>query len=187
MIKVVIDRKQFESQHKQLLEALTDPNKVLRVALTNLHALISERVQQFGRNTDGSVIGGGKGYSTGTLNFKGITGKFEGIANKKQIKSRIKEFGDTEEFYGGYKEFREALGRQTNHIDYTLSGDMFRNFNIYPIQNGFGLGFSSQDEFNKMEWLTDQKGVFILPSEQEKELAAKDILTAAKNVANRNR
>jgi len=148
MIKVVIDRKQFESQHKQLLEALTDPNKVLRVALTNLHALISERVQVFGQLTNGQRI---LGYST------------------------------------GYEKYRKAHGRQTGHVDLTFSGDMFRNFNIYPIQNGFGLGFSSQDEFNKMEWLTDQKGVFILPSEQEKELAAKDIVTAAKNVANRNR
>lgn len=148
MIKVVVDRTKFEASHKQLLEALTDPNKILRVALTNLHALISERVQIFGQLTNGQRI---LGYST------------------------------------GWEKVRKANGRQTGHVDLTFSGDMFRNFNIYPIRNGFGLGFSSKAEYDKMEWLTDQKGEFILPSESEKELAAKDILKAAQNVANRNR
>jgi len=148
MIKVVIDRAKFEGQHERLLAALTDPNKVLRTALTNLHALISERVQIFGQLTNGQSI---LGYST------------------------------------GWEKVRKAKGRQTAHVDLTFSGDMFRDFNLYPIKNGFGLGFSSKAQFDKMEWLTDQKGVFILPSEQEKDLAAKEIIKAAQNVANRNK
>src|SRR5690606_23420511 len=132
MIKVVIDRAKFKGQHERLLAALTDPNKVLRTALTNLHALISERVQIFGSLTNGQSI---LGYST------------------------------------GWEKVRKAKGRQTAHVDLTFSGDMFRDFNLYPIKNGFGLGFSSKAQFDKMEWLTDQKGVFILPSEQEKDLA----------------
>lgn len=148
MIKVVFDRAKFEGQHKQLLADLTDPNKVLRIALTNLHALISERVQVFGQLTNGQSI---LGYST------------------------------------GWEKVRQNKGRQTAHVDLTFSGDMFRDFNLYPIRNGFGLGFSDKAQFDKMEWLTDQKGEFILPSEAEKQLAAKDILTAANNVVKRNR
>lgn len=148
MIKVVVDRTKFESSHRQILADLTDPNKVLRTALTNLHALISERAQIFGQLTNGQRI---LGYST------------------------------------GWEKVRRKHGRQVGHVDLTFSGDMFRNFNIYPIRNGFGLGFGSKAEFDKMEWLTDQKGVFILPSEQEKDLAAKDIIKAAQNVAKRNR
>ena len=147
MIKGVIDRAKFEAQHERLLQQLTDPNKVLRTALTNLHALISERVQIFGQLTNGQRI---LGYST------------------------------------GWEKVRKSKGRQTAHVDLTFSGDMFRDFNLYPINKGFGLGFSSKAQFDKMEWLTDQKGVFILPSEQEKELAAKDIIKAAQNVAKRN-
>lgn len=148
MIQVIVDRRKFESSQKQLLEGLTDPNKILRIALTNLHALISDRVQGNGELTNGNLMA---------------------------------------HYSKSYANYRRKHGRQTGHVDLTFSGDMFRNFNIYPIRNGFGLGFSSKAEFDKMEWLTDQKGEFILPSEQEQALAEKDIFKAAQDVAKRSK
>lgn len=124
-------------------DQLKDTDKVLRVAALNTAAIITDRVQQEGKKTDGSQIGK---YSEKNLKFKSITGKFSDIANKKQLKKRLKSHGDTNEFHGGYKEFRESLGFQTEFIDLTLTGDMFNDFIVEPVgTNSYEVGFRGEE------------------------------------------
>lgn len=130
-------------KHLVQLKELGDVNRVLRELAIDGAAAVAQRVQQQGEKTDGSQIGE---YSTKTLSFKSITGKFGSIANKKQRTARMKAFGDTDEFYGGYKEFRQSLGRQVDYIDLTLTGAMFSDWIPAPLDSdSWGVGFKSAE------------------------------------------
>jgi hypothetical protein len=48
------------AENKKILDKLRDPDKVLKTAALNSVALISERIQVFGKLSNGSAIGGGQ-------------------------------------------------------------------------------------------------------------------------------
>jgi hypothetical protein len=48
------------ASNKRVIEQLKDPQKVLKTAALNSLALISERIQVFGKLSNGSAIGGGQ-------------------------------------------------------------------------------------------------------------------------------
>lgn len=51
---------QWVAENKRMLQSLRNPEKVLKTAALNSLALISERIQVFGRLSNGSAIGGGQ-------------------------------------------------------------------------------------------------------------------------------
>ncbi|MES2731724.1 MAG: hypothetical protein V4714_08250 [Bacteroidota bacterium] len=92
------------------------------------------------------------------------------------IKGRIQQDGQNS---GGgnigtyskkWAKFRSSIGRQTGHIDLTLSGDMMRNFSIIPDgSDALGLGFTSDLESDKASGNEERYGgaIFELTSEEE--------------------
>jgi hypothetical protein len=169
MQKTLNSTKELIADQLKLFQQLGDADRIVKTSLLDSLAMIKNRIQQRGQKSDGSQIGK---YSEATLNFKGITGRFGGIANKKQSKARLKEFGDTDEFYGGYKEFRESLGRQTEFVDLTLSGETIGAFTVIPISSdSFGLGFNNAEaakiaeaqekKYGEVYSLTDDEEAFI--------------------------
>jgi hypothetical protein len=58
--------------------------------------------------------------------------------------SGIRGTGKVKKYPGGYAEFRQSKGRQTNHRDLTLSGDMFDTWRPLPVdQHSYGIAFTS--------------------------------------------
>lgn len=130
MITISINSSLKDLQRK--LKDLRNPDKVFRTAALNSLALVSTRVQQKGQDVNGALIGGGQ-YSSGSKKIKG----FSDIANKRQRKTQ-----NTDVFEGGYEEYRQKLGRQTNYIDLTLTGAMFSGFTVERINNDYVVGFT---------------------------------------------
>lgn len=160
--------------HKELLKDLRG-DKVTRAAAFNSLAQIANRVQQRGELTAGGKIGGGK-YSTKELKSFGTAFSFSSIATKRQKKRRADNEDTEDQFDGGYKEFRESLGRQTAFIDLTLTGDMFRAFTVVRIgDEGWGIGFVNDLEHKKYTYHRDRFGEMLMPSKSELELAFKDV------------
>lgn len=111
-----------------------DTDKVLRVAANDALVIISDRVQQYGKKTDGSLIGGGK-YSPGyakkrkeadriishiDLTFNGdmlndnFTVAPAGI-NEYEVGFRNKESGDKAEYLEAY--FGEIFSMSQSEFD----------------------------------------------------------------------
>ena len=155
--------------HLSQLKAIGDVNRVLRELAIDGAAAVAKRVQNDGEKADGSQIGE---YSTKTLAFGKITGKFGSIATKKQMSKRMKAFGDTDEFYGGYKEFRQSLGLQTDFIDLTLTGAMFGDWIPSPLDdNSWGVGFKSADSAKIAGYHEERFGTIFALSKEEEEQA----------------
>lgn len=155
--------------HLGQLKAIGDVNRVLRELAIDGAAAVAKRVQNDGEKADGSQIGE---YSTKTLAFGKITGKFGSIANKKQMSKRMKAFGDTSEFYGGYKEFRQSLGRQVEFIDLTLTGAMFEDWIPAPLDNNsWGVGFKNAESAKIAGYHEKRFGTIFALSKEEEEQA----------------
>jgi hypothetical protein len=154
--------------HLSQLKEISDVNRVLRELAIDGALAVAKRVQNDGQKADNSQIGE---YSTKTLSFTKITGKFGSIANKKQLNKRMKAFGDTSEFYGGYKEFRQSLGRQVEFIDLTLTGAMFEDWIPSPLDdNSWGVGFKTSDSAKIAGFHEDRFGIiFALSKDEEKQ------------------
>lgn len=169
------------ADNKKKLDSLRNPDKVLKTAALNSVALISERIQQFGKLTNGADIGGGKGYSTKAIRAFNTAsggrgfGNFAALATNRQMAARTRNQDDDTQFDYGYKEFRESLGRQTRYIDYTLSGDLIRAFIAARDADGYSTGFTDKDNADKKEWLENMHGVAFELSQKEIDLAFKDI------------
>lgn len=155
--------------HLSQLKAIGDVNRVLRELAIDGAAAVAKRVQNDGQKADGSQIGE---YSTKTLSFGKITGKFGSIATKKQKSKRMKAFGDTDEFYGGYKEFRQSLGRQVEFIDLTLTGAMFEDWIPSPLDdNSWGVGFKSAESAKIAGYHEERFGTIFALSKDEEDQA----------------
>lgn len=152
---------QFTSTHQFMLaqmanlKDLTNVNKVLRMAAIESADAVQSRIQQKGLKSDGNSIGK---YSSKT--YKGSFGKAESFGSKKRLK---KVTGNE-----GYKELRQKLGLQTNYIDYTFSGDMWKSWKVIPIDNNsLGVAFVSSDQNDIANALDNRFGDAFILSEQE--------------------
>lgn len=167
-------------KHLVQLKELGDVNRVLRELAIDGAASVAQRVQNQGEKTDGSQIGQ---YSTATLSFKKITGKFGSIANKRQMSRRMKAFGDTDEFYGGYKEFRQSLGRQVEFIDLTLTGAMFSDWIPAPLDSdSWGVGFKSAESAKIAGYHEKRFGPIFALSKAEMDVAEQIIDRLVKDI-----
>lgn len=178
------------NSQKVFLSDIKNPEKVIRRAAFDVLAIVAERIQGFGLLTNGQKIGGGK-YSTGA--FKSFTTKsgrkafdFESIATKKQIKARNRNENDTQNFDYGYEEFRKSLGRQVSYIDYTLTGDLFKAWQVLKGPDGnYYAGFTDQENADKKGYLEKMHGVSFELSDKEIELLTKIIQEDVNNLIRR--
>ena len=114
----------FSQQIKNYAEA-SKPAKVLRMAVITAAGEVKGRIQQKGIKSDGTQM---RPYSTRPF----------------ARPSGLRGTGKVKKYPGGYAEFRTSKGRQTNHRDLTLSGDMFDTWRPFPVdQQSYGIGFAS--------------------------------------------
>jgi hypothetical protein len=114
----------FSQQIKNYAEA-SKPAKVLRMAVITAAGEVKGRIQQKGIKSDGTAM---DPYSISFL----------------VRPSGLRGHGKVKAYPGGYAEFRTSKGRQTNHRDLTLSGDMFDTWRPFPVdQQSYGIGFAS--------------------------------------------
>jgi hypothetical protein len=155
----------LKQQLKNFKEA-SKADKVLRAAALYAAPAVQSRVQQDGEKSDGSEL---PPYDTGRTIGKGspISKKFGDIASQKQVKARMKAYGDTDEFYG-YADFRRSLGRQTAYMDLTLTGDMWASWKPVPISDtAYGVTFTTTEQAKVAGYLEERFGAIFELSDKE--------------------
>jgi len=152
---------QFTSTHQFMLaqlanlKDLTNVNKVLRKAAIESADAVQSRIQQKGLKSNDSPIGK---YSN--KNYQSAFGKAEAFGSKKRLK---KVTGNE-----GYKELRQKLGLQTNYIDFTFSGDMWKSWKVIPIDDtSLGVAFTASEQGDIAGYLESRFGDCFILSEQE--------------------
>jgi hypothetical protein len=118
-------------------------NRPFGIAVQSIHAERSERIFTDGRNADGASIGsyndtnpiyvdpakypvkaGGKGEFAIASTFNPFDKRKQKTKSLRQEKSR----GNKLRYFGSYKEFRAAIGREVGFVDLNLIGDLKSNF-----------------------------------------------------------
>ncbi len=86
-----------------------------------------------------------------------------------------------------WAKFRSSIGRQTAHIDLTLSGDLMRNFTIIPDgTDALGLGFTSDLESKKAIGNEEHYGGAIFePSDEEQDFIESEINRKVADILNK--
>lgn len=132
-------------------------DKILRQASFDLVALITDRIQQRGELTSGDKMKTNSPYKAGAYSFD----------------------------YAKYT--RVKTGRQINHIDLTLTGEMMDNF--LPTANGnneYVIGFLGKSNADKAEWNEANFGVIFQGSNEEINQVGEAIADNVNEIIRRN-
>jgi hypothetical protein len=166
----------LQQQLKNFID-IRNANKILREATINTAAAIKRRVQQEGKKADGTPIKS-EGYSTKPLSWVKITNKWGAVASQKRMEKRKAKYGSKYLYFkGGYKEFRKSLGRQVDHVDLTLSRDMFRSWRVVPInQSQYGITFISDYGMEISYYHEKRFGPIFKPTSAEESMAVQTIV-----------
>lgn len=162
------------------LKLFTDP---LRIAAFTTTAQMGERIFDEGKKEDGSEIGQ---YSTKpTYISLAVAPKPKGRPTGKTGKSKFKNGEDHKSKYfpSGYKGYRENIGRQTAHVDLSLTGELRMDFgNQRPVAEPrkitdfeYQIRLDKDIDQKKRAGAEEKYGEIFTPSEPEKELFFKTI------------
>lgn len=133
--------KDFFSQQVKNFREASVPAKVLRQAVINAAGETKGRIENKGLKSDGTAM---SPYSTKPF----------------ARPSGLRGDGKVKKYPGGYKEFRESKKRQTAHRDLNLSGDMWKSWRPFAVdQNAWGVGFTSPKMQERANWQeSDSRG-----------------------------
>mgnify|MGYP006921349274 CR=1 FL=1 len=139
---------------------------------TNALTMIKKRVQETGTNAKGTKF---PAYSTkpmliGSSSFptKAVGQKVFGSKEKRKS-MEWRTLGEGEDakrlaiLQGGYKEWRALMGRQTGHVDFSVSNEMWNDINVISKQSDHAkgiaiIGAKKDSEKRKLEGNTKRKG-----------------------------
>lgn len=152
----------LRQQLKNFKEA-SQANKVLRAAVLDAADAVKDRVQQEGQKSDGGQIG-----KYGQRTIASAFGKAQSFASKNRLKTLVST--------DPYIELRRKLGLQTNYIDFTFSGDMWKSWRPFPISDtAYGITFASQEQLEIANSLEGRFGKTFELSQDELEQSLKTI------------
>jgi len=161
---------QYIAKIQGQIQKLKDIEKNLNIDILDLHSRHAQSI--FGDGLEGEsysteeiLVGGtvfGKTTKFGTLNYSFVTekGKNKYFGSKKKRKaqewvtlSTPKGMRRLMELKGGYKELREADGRQTNNVDLNRTGILFRDYlsSIKKVDGGWVSGVTKEENVGKLE------------------------------------
>lgn len=139
------------------------PSLIATTAMVELEAVWKERIFDRGEKTDGTPIGN---YSTQPSYFS--KDSFIRKSSFKPIGKTGKKTKSTMFLQGGYSEFRDIQGRETDRINLKFSGSEERAFRVYKFGNEVVFGNADEIENRKIEG-QEQKigGIFELSNSEQ--------------------
>jgi hypothetical protein len=164
VFKIETNIEQFNQSVKLTMDKLINGDKLLREAALDAIALISHRVQQEGKKTDGSQMKSEKNNIYAHKNNK--TGKI--FSKRKRTTTRVILSTPYSEEYARE---RVKKGLEINKVDLTFSGDMMGDFIVAPEgKTGYVIGFRGQHSSDKADWNERLFGTIFQLSDSEASL-----------------
>ena len=182
-VKIIFDTDELE---KSLITfSKLDKELLTREIAFSMSAVVSDRIQDKGLNSDGQKIGD---YSTrptviNNEDFRKTTIPNPIPDNKKSSvefmpipqpsKNGKKGFYGIP-FEGGYKQFRSSLGLNSSFVDVTLTGEMMNNFAPVPVNpESWGIGFTNPEMAKRSDYVEEKYGTIFELTEDEEETVGK--------------
>lgn len=176
------------------LKTVTDREYLLRPVAFDIISLMTDRIHQDGKASDGSQIGT---YSTGymvlrTGKYKNATKKTSGVFTKKLTTAFTQEDDDTVSSKKKFvkTEFLKKERPKYNRSDDTkvvvsLTRQLENDWSVIATDKGYGIGFLNPFNFQKATWVekTYNKKIFSLSKEEKQhaETRLQQLLTDALN------
>lgn len=151
------------------IQKFINSDKLLRTVALDAVAMISHRVQQQGKKTDGTLISSNKNHIAAHRDFKAnkIFSKRKKSTNRVILKTPYSE---------GYAKERITEGRQIGYIDLTMTGDTLGDFIAEPSgKSEYSVGFRGQKSSDVAGYLEDYFGPIFTPSENEVEFLSEEL------------
>jgi hypothetical protein len=153
--------KKIEQAERQVMDALVD---IASEAALNTKALVVKRVQENGLGQ----------YSERDMpSFLFFDGS-EPDPNKTKSNAGIKFIKDSYKKRDNinWADIRDAEGLQTDHVDLTFTGEMFRDLNVIGVNVQAHrvtaiLGCSRKETQDKLRWNVERYGNFMQPTKDE--------------------
>lgn len=139
-------------------------DSTMREVATTMRGEISRRIHSEGENANGGDIGR---YSTNPIyvsvaaNAGRSFGRPIGKTRKSKFETGKKKGQDhrSRYFAGGYNEYKTAIGRnRLGKVNLSLSGQMANQFSIIATSDGYGLGWSNTEMFERARHLEKKYG-----------------------------
>lgn len=171
-------------------------------AAESARSLIMDRVTERGVNAKGEPF---KGYSTTPMlaNCSTFTqnacNKIAGSKEKRKdlhwvTLNRMNKKGKKIRLFelpGGYSQLRELEGRQTDHVDFSMTGMMWKSIQVTSGMAEAKEGYAvirpnNSEDMDKLVGNEDRRGEILALSEEELDMITDDILDGAIEVLRNN-
>lgn len=146
-----------------------------RIGVTAM-SKIKQRINETGTNAEGTKY---KPYSTKPMLTNCSTMILSACNKVAGSKAKRKELDWVTikghklfELPGGYKQYRELMGRQTQYVDFNVTGQMWADINVISNQSDHQrgtviIGAKSEDNKKKLEGNTKRRGDILDLSNKE--------------------
>lgn len=168
MIQLVGNTKEVAGRILDKIDDLEDAEIILNGAVFDVFADMKERIQQRGEKSDG--------------------GKMRYVPKASKKPSLLEGASDSA-YSPRYSKKRKKKGRQTDHVDLTMTGDMMdRAFTVIPLsKNEIGIGFQDDENFDKAQFNEERYGKIFMNTDEEIDSFLQTIKSRIKNVLRGNR
>lgn len=169
-------------------KTITDWGNVMLEVAQSANAMLKERIIKTGQNAEGEMF---DPYSTTPMlaGYSSMTKKaYNKVAGSKKKRKELNwvtlNRGGKNirlfELAGGYKEYRELHGRQTNFVDFAFSGRMWADVQVVSGDDEHKLGRAristlSEEQMKKLAGNTERKGTILDLSTDETNALARII------------
>jgi hypothetical protein len=152
------------------LHSLADTDKMVRTAATSVLGVMKKRIHEDGKDANGNQIGT---YSKGYMAVR--TGVFGNAAKvtKGKNKGKLKDAGV---FSRGANKgsSRPRYNRSSDtKVIASLTRQMENDMKVVAIPNGYGIGYSNRDNYQKSQWVEEtykKEGKIFSLSNEEKDI-----------------
>ena len=126
-------------------------NRVGIAVCNSVESSIKRRVFNDGLSTDGGKIGD---YSTKPIyvnkdGYTGLPNRFKPVGKTRSGNFKNGNERKSKYYSGGYKEFRNDVGRQTSYVDLELTSSMRLAFVTGRTGKGYAVGFINREQSQK--------------------------------------
>lgn len=168
----------IKNMDKIIAESVSEFGVVMLQVAQSANTLMKQRIVETGVDAEGKPFAP---YSTKPMlaNCKSkymsaaVCNQLAGTPEKrKELKWVTVNNKKLFEIDGGYKEFRELHGRQTNHVDFNWTGEMWANVQVVSSEDEHRTGLAristlSETENDKLSGNTDRRGEILMLNDSE--------------------
>lgn len=160
-------------------------DSTLREVATAMRAEVSRRIHSAGKNSNDAPIGN---YSTKPMYVSlSAVPKPKGVGRGKSGQTKFKDGSPHRSKYyaSGYLDYKTDVGRnKLGTVNLSLTGQLSNQFSVIATSNGYGLGWSNDEMYNRSQALQKKYGQVWFLTEAETNLSNEIAQTQINKILN---